>query len=178
VALDPLLLSRLQFVWVIAFHILLPAFTVGLASFIAFMEGLNYFTKREIYLRIAKFWVRIFSVAFGMGVVSGIVMPFQFGTNWSRFSLATANVLSPLLGYEGLTAFFLEATFLGVLLFGRPLVPRWVHFFAALSRVVSGWSMAGPAGRSWLAPLHFGRTKPAALGAAAGALIENKTMIG
>jgi cytochrome d ubiquinol oxidase subunit I len=130
--LDPLLLSRLQFVWVIALHILLPAFTVGLASFIAVMEGLHVFSGKAIYYRISIFWVRIFSVAFGMGVVSGIVMPFQFGTNWSRFSLATANVLSPLLAYEGLTAFFLEATFLGVLLFGRKLVPRWVHFFAAL----------------------------------------------
>jgi cytochrome d ubiquinol oxidase subunit I len=130
--LDPLLLSRMQFVWVIALHILLPAFTVGLASFIAVIEGLHVFTKKPIYLRISMFWIRIFSVAFGMGVVSGIVMPFQFGTNWSRFSLATANVLSPLLAYEGLTAFFLEATFLGVLLFGRKLVPRGVHFFAAL----------------------------------------------
>jgi cytochrome d ubiquinol oxidase subunit I len=131
-SLDPVLLSRLQFVWVVAFHVLLPAFTIGIASFIAFMEGLHFFTKREVYFRISTFWIRIFSVAFGMGVVSGIVMPFQFGTNWSRFSLATANVLSPLLGYEGLTAFFLEATFLGVLLFGRRLVPRWMHFVAAM----------------------------------------------
>ena len=130
--LDPLFLSRLQFVWVVALHILLPAFTVGLASYIAFIEGMHFATGREIYLRISSFWVRIFSVAFGMGVVSGIVMPFQFGTNWSRFSDITANVVSPLLAYEGLTAFFLEATFLGVLLFGRSLVPRWVHFVAAL----------------------------------------------
>ena len=131
--LDPLFLSRLQFVWVVALHILLPAFTVGLASYIAFAEGMAFFTGREIYARISSFWIRIFSVAFGMGVVSGIVMPFQFGTNWSRFSDATANVIAPLLGYEGLTAFFLEATFLGVLLFGRKLVPRWVHFVATLA---------------------------------------------
>jgi cytochrome d ubiquinol oxidase subunit I len=130
--LDPVFLSRLQFVWVIALHILLPAFTVGLASFIAFMEGLHFITKREIYFRVSTFWIRIFSVAFGMGVVSGIVMPFQFGTNWSRFSLITANVISPLLAYEGLTAFFLETTFLSVLLFGRMLVPRWMPFVAAL----------------------------------------------
>src|SRR5258706_773601 len=130
--LDPLLLSRLQFAWVIAFHILLPAFTVGLASFIALLEGLGFFTGREIYLRISSFWTRIFAISFGMGVVSGIVMPFQFGTNWSRFADATANVLSPLFAYEGLTAFFLEAAFLGVLLFGRTLVPRWAHFTAAL----------------------------------------------
>jgi cytochrome d ubiquinol oxidase subunit I len=114
--LDPIFLSRLQFEWVIALHILLRAFTVGLASYIAFAEGMAFFTGREIYARISNFWTRIFSVAFGTGVVSGIVMPFQFGTNWSRFSDATANVISPLLAYEGLTAFFLEATFLGVLL--------------------------------------------------------------
>ncbi|MBV9736250.1 MAG: cytochrome ubiquinol oxidase subunit I [Acidisphaera sp.] len=131
-SLDPLLLSRLQFVWVIAWHILLPAFTVGLASFIAFAEGMHFMTGREVWFRISSFWIKIFSVAFGMGVVSGIVMPFQFGTNWSRFSVATANIISPLLAYEGLIAFFLEAAFLGVLLFGRSLVPRWAHFTAAL----------------------------------------------
>ncbi len=131
-SLDPLLLSRIQFAWVVAWHFLLPAFTVGLASFIAVLEGLNFVTGREIYFRISTFWIRIFAVSFGMGVVSGIVMPFQFGTNWSRYSDATANVISPLLAYEGLTAFFLEAAFLGVLLFGRKLVPRWAHFFAAL----------------------------------------------
>ncbi len=131
-SLDPLLLSRIQFAWVVAWHFLLPAFTVGLASFIAVLEGLNFVTGREIYFRISTFWIRIFAVSFGMGVVSGIVMPFQFGTNWSRYSDATANVVSPLLAYEGLTAFFLEAAFLGVLLFGRKLVPRWAHFFAAL----------------------------------------------
>jgi cytochrome d ubiquinol oxidase subunit I len=129
---DPLWLSRVQWVWVISWHILLPAFTVGLASYIAVLEGMAYFTGRTIWARISSFWTRIFAVSFGMGVVSGIVMPFQLGTNWSRFSDSTANVLAPLLAYEGLTAFFLEASFLGVLLFGRKLVPRWVHFFAAL----------------------------------------------
>ena len=118
--------------WVIAWHILLPAFTVGLASYIALLEGIYFVTGKEIYLRISSFWTRIFAIAFGMGVVSGVVMPFQFGTNWSRFSDVTANILSPLLAYEGLTAFFLEAGFLGVLLFGRNLVPRWAHFGAAL----------------------------------------------
>jgi cytochrome bd ubiquinol oxidase subunit I len=130
--LDPVFLSRLQFAWVIAWHILLPAFTVGLASFIAVLEGMWLFTGREIYQRISMFWIKIFSVSFGMGVVSGIVMPFQFGTNWSRFSDATADIIGPLLAYEGLTAFFLEAAFLGVLLFGRKLVPAWAHFVAAL----------------------------------------------
>jgi cytochrome d ubiquinol oxidase subunit I len=129
---DPVFLSRFQFAWVIGWHILLPAFTVGCASFIAVVEGLHLATKREVYARISIFWIRIFSIAFGMGVVTGIVMPFQFGTNWSRYADATANVLSPLFAYEGLTAFFLEAAFLGVLLFGRKLVPPWAHFVAAL----------------------------------------------
>lgn len=130
--IDPLILSRLQFTWVVAFHILLPSFTVGLASFIAVLEGIYFFTKNDLYFRVSLFWTKIFAISFGMGVVSGIVMPFQFGTNWSRYSDATANILSPLLGYEGLTAFFLEASFLGILLFGRSLIPRWAHFFAAL----------------------------------------------
>ncbi len=130
-ALDPLFLSRLQWAWVIGWHILLPAFTVGLASYIAVLEGLFFFTGKEDWFRISRFWTRIFSVSFAMGVVSGIVMPFQFGTNWSRFSDAAANVISPMMAYEGLMAFFLEATFLGVLLFGRKLVPRWAHFLAA-----------------------------------------------
>ncbi|HVV92420.1 MAG TPA: cytochrome ubiquinol oxidase subunit I [Hyphomicrobiales bacterium] len=130
--LDPVLLSRLQWAWVISWHILLPAFTVGLASYIAVLEGCYFFTRREIWFRISAFWTKIFAVSFGMGVVSGIIMPFQFGTNWSRFTDATADVLSPMMAYEGLMAFFLEASFLGVLLFGRKLVPRWAHFFAGL----------------------------------------------
>ena len=105
--LDALILSRLQFAWVIAWHILLPAFTVGIASFIALLEGLKLVTAREVYIRISTFWIKIFSIAFGMGVVTGVVMPFQIGTNWSRYADATANVLSPLFAYEGLTAFFL-----------------------------------------------------------------------
>ena len=128
---DALFLSRLQWTWVIAWHILLPAFTVGLASYIAVLEGLYYVRREEVWFRISRFWTRIFAVSFAMGVVSGIVMPFQFGTNWSRFSDAVANVVSPMLAYEDLMAFFLEATFLGVLLFGRGLVPRWAHFLAA-----------------------------------------------
>src|ERR1700704_6229045 len=130
--LDPEWLSRLQWVWVISWHIMLPAFTVGLASYIAVLEGLYFFTERPIWFRLSGFWTKLFAVSFGMGVVSGITMPFQFGTNWSRFSDVTGNVLSPLLAYEGLTAFFLEASFLGVLLFGRRLVPRWAHLVAAL----------------------------------------------
>src|SRR5258706_15754288 len=130
--LDPLILSRLQFAWVIAWHILLPALTIGLASYIALLEGIWFVTGKEIWFRISAFWTRIFAVAFGMGVVSGVVMPFQLGTNWSRFSDATADVTGPLVAYEALTAFFLEAGFLGVLLFGRDRVSPWMHFFAAV----------------------------------------------
>jgi cytochrome d ubiquinol oxidase subunit I len=129
---DPVLLSRIQFAFLIAFHFLLPAFTIGLASYIAVLEGLFLWTRRPAYLRLSAFWVRIFAVSFGMGVVSGIVMPFQIGTNWSRYSELTAAIVGPLMGYEALTAFFLEAAFLGILLFGRKLVPPWAHFASAV----------------------------------------------
>ena len=128
---DALLLSRLQFAWVIALHILLPAFTVGLSCYIATLEFNWWLTKRDIYRSVSAFWIKIFAVSFGMGVVSGIVMPFQFGTNWSRFVDSTGSVLGSLMGYEVLTAFFLESAFLGVLLFGRKLVPQWVHVLSA-----------------------------------------------
>ncbi|HYH41799.1 MAG TPA: cytochrome ubiquinol oxidase subunit I, partial [Burkholderiales bacterium] len=150
--LDPVLLSRIQFAFLIAFHFLLPAFTIGLASYIAVLEGLYLKTRRDVYLRISAFWIRIFAVSFGMGVVSGIVMPFQFGTNWSRYSEATAAVVAPLMGYEALTAFFLEAAFLGVLLFGRKLVPQWVHFASAII-VASGTLLSAfwiIAANSWM----------------------------
>ena len=130
--MDPVFLSRLQFAFVIAFHILLPAFTVGLSAFIVVLEGLFAWTRDQVYLRLSVFWTRIFAVSFGMGVVSGIVMPFQLGTNWSRYADMTADVLGPLFAYEAMVAFFLEAGFLGILLFGRKLVPPWAHFFAAL----------------------------------------------
>jgi cytochrome bd ubiquinol oxidase subunit I len=150
--LDPVLLSRFQFAWVIGWHILLPAFTVGLSSFIAVLEGLRLVTGREVYVRISTFWIKIFSIAFGMGVVTGVVMPFQFGTNWSRYADAVANVLSPLFAYEGLMAFFLEAAFLGVLLFGRKLVPAWAYFVSALMVAIgtlfsSFWILAA---NSWM----------------------------
>ena len=130
--MDALLLSRLQFVWVIAWHILLPAFTVGLACYIATLEVLWWWKKDDVYRRLSAYWIKIFAVSFGMGVVSGIVMPFQFGTNWSRFSDAAASVIGSLMAYEVLTAFYLEAAFLGVLLFGRKLVPQWAHVFSAV----------------------------------------------
>src|SRR5689334_21639789 len=101
---DALLLSRLQFAWVIALHILLPALTVGLAAYIAVLEGVYFFTRKSVFLRISQFWLRLFAVSFGMGVVSGIVMPFQLGTNWSRYSDLTADVVGPLMAYEVLMA--------------------------------------------------------------------------
>ncbi|MFC2992829.1 cytochrome ubiquinol oxidase subunit I [Halomonas tibetensis] len=130
--LDPLLLSRLQFAFVVSFHAIFPVFTIGLASYIALLNGLFYKTDNPAWDRLALFWTKVFAVVFGMGVVSGIVMSFQFGTNWSNFSYASANFLGPILSYEVVTAFFLEAAFLGVLLFGRGKVPQGVHLFAAI----------------------------------------------
>ncbi|HZP66825.1 MAG TPA: cytochrome ubiquinol oxidase subunit I [Rudaea sp.] len=127
---DAEFLSRLQFGFVISFHILFPAFTIGIAWWLAFLEAL-WLRRREDHIRdLYFFWLRIFAVSFGMGVVSGIVMSFQFGTNWSQFSIAAGNVIGPLLDYEVLTAFFLEATFLGVMLFGWRRVSHRTHFLA------------------------------------------------
>ena len=128
--LDPVLLARLQFAFSIAFHILFPAFTIGLAAWIVVLEA-AWLAGSEVHGQLSRFWTRIFAVSFGMGVVSGIVMSFQFGTNWSELSDRAGNVLGPLLNYEVLTAFFLEASFLGIMLFGRDRVPRWLHFLAA-----------------------------------------------
>ncbi len=129
---DPLLLSRLQFAFVVSFHILFPAFTIGLANYLAMLEALWLKTGNEKYRELFRFWVKIFAVSFAMGVVSGIVMSFQFGTNWSRFSAATGNILGPLMSYEVLTAFFLEAGFLGIMLFGWERVGKGLHFFATV----------------------------------------------
>ena len=130
--LDPLLLSRMQFAFVVSFHAIFPVFTIGLASYIALLHGLFFKTNNPAWDRLALFWTKVFAVVFGMGVVSGIVMSFQFGTNWSNFSQAASNFLGPVLSYEVVTAFFLEAAFLGVLLFGRGKVPQGVHLFAAI----------------------------------------------
>lgn len=130
---DALLLSRLQFAFVVAFHIMFPAFTIGLAAFLAVCEGLWLKTGRDVFKRLYLHWVKIFALAFAMGVVSGVVMSYQFGTNWSVFADKTGSVLGPLLGYEVLTAFFLEATFLGVMLFGWNRVGRTLHFVATCS---------------------------------------------
>ncbi len=139
--LDALLLSRLQFAFVIAFHIMFPAFTIGLAAFLAVCEGLWLRTGHDVFKRLYLHWIKIFALAFAMGVVSGVVMSYQFGTNWSVFSEITGSVMGPLLGYEVLTAFFLEATFLGVMLFGWNKVGRKLHFFATCA-VAFGTTMS------------------------------------
>jgi len=128
--LDALLLSRIQFGFVITFHILFPAFTIGLAHWLAFVEWRWLRTRDDRWRDIYFFWLKIFAVSFGMGVVSGIVMSFQFGTNWAVLSERAGAILGPLLSYEVLTAFFLEATFLGVMLFGWRRVSDRLHFFA------------------------------------------------
>jgi cytochrome bd ubiquinol oxidase subunit I len=127
---DALLLSRLQFAFTIGFHIIFPAFTIGLASFLAVLEGLWLFTKKPLFKNLYLFWVKIFALSFGMGVVSGVVMSYQFGTNWSVFSAHVGSVIGPLLAYEVLTAFFLEASFLGIMLFGWKRVGPGLHFFS------------------------------------------------
>jgi cytochrome d ubiquinol oxidase subunit I len=135
-AFDPVLLARLQFAFTITFHIIFPSFTIGLSAFIATLLVRWIATGREHLHRLARFWTKIFAVSFAMGVVSGIVLSYQFGTNWSRFSLIVGNVVGPLIGYEVLTAFFLEATFLGVMLFGWRRVPPWLHVFSAVAVAV------------------------------------------
>src|SRR5215203_3707836 len=127
---DAVVLARIQFAFTISFHFLFPAFTIGLASFLAVLEALWLWTKREVYLRLFKYWVKIFAIAFAMGVVSGLVMTYQFGTNWSAFSERAGPVIGPLMAYEVLTAFFLEAGFLGVMLFGLSRVGKRLHFLA------------------------------------------------
>ena len=129
---DALLLARLQFAFTVSFHFIFPAFSIGLASYLAVLEGLWLKTGKSLYLDLFKYWLKIFAVAFAMGVVSGIVMSYQFGTNWSVFSDLAGPVIGPLMAYEVLTAFFLEAGFLGVMLFGMNKVGRKLHFFATL----------------------------------------------
>jgi cytochrome d ubiquinol oxidase subunit I len=121
--LSALLLSRLQFAFTISFHIIFPSFTIGLGAWLVVLEAVHLITGRHVYRRLFDFWVKIFAVAFGLGVVSGVVMPFEFGTNWSRLSAASGPIQGPLLLYEAFTAFALEASFFGVLLFGRSRLP-------------------------------------------------------
>jgi cytochrome bd ubiquinol oxidase subunit I len=130
-AFDAVLLARMQFGFTISFHIIFPAFSIGLASYLAVLNGLHLITGRSVFLGLFNYWKKIFAVAFGMGVVSGIVMSYQIGTNWSAWSQKVGPVLGPLMGYEVLSAFFLEAGFLGVMLFGRDRVGPTLHFLAS-----------------------------------------------
>jgi cytochrome d ubiquinol oxidase subunit I len=132
-AFDATLLARLQFAFTVSFHFIFPAFTIGLASYLAVLEALWLWTGRSVYIDLFKYWLKIFALSFGMGVVSGIVMSYQFGTNWSVFSDKAGPVIGPLMAYEVLTAFFLEAGFLGVMLFGMNRVGKTLHFIATLA---------------------------------------------
>src|SRR5271156_5130469 len=127
---DPGFLARLQFAFTVGFHIVPAAFSIGLASYLMVLEALWLRTGRQVYLDVFQYWLKIFAIGFAMGVVSGLVMSYEFGTNWSVFADKAGPVLGPLMGYEVLTAFFLEAGFLGVMLFGMGRVGRVLHFFA------------------------------------------------
>ncbi|HEY9567457.1 MAG TPA: cytochrome ubiquinol oxidase subunit I [Thalassobaculum sp.] len=149
---DALLLSRIQFAAVITFHIIFPAFTIGLASWLVVLEARWLTTRDEAWKRLYRFWLKVFAVSFGLGVVSGVVMSYQFGTNWGPFSVFAGEVIGPLMGYEVLTAFFLEASFLGVMLFGWDRVGDRMHFVAtvlvAIGTLISAfWILAA---NSWM----------------------------
>ncbi|MBX3483879.1 cytochrome ubiquinol oxidase subunit I [Phenylobacterium sp.] len=157
---DALILSRLQFAFTIAFHIIFPSFTIGLASYLAVLEGLWLVTKRDAFKTLYLFWVKIFAISFGMGVVSGVVLSYQLGTNWSVFSAVAAPVIGPLLAFEVLAAFFLEASFLGVMLFGWKKVGPGLHLTAttlvALGTLMSAFWIVSA--NSWMQhPTGFAR---------------------
>src|ERR1700757_5248660 len=153
-----LLLSRIQFAFTVSFHIIYPSFTIGLAAWLTVLEALHLVTGRPAYRVVFEFWLKIFGLAFGLGVVSGIVMAFEFGTNWSVLSKMSGPIQGPLLMYETFTAFMLEATFFGVLIFGRSRVPAWFYLFAtamvALGTTFSAfWIMVN---NSWMqVPLGY-----------------------
>lgn len=149
---DAVMLARVQFAFTIGFHIVLPAFSIGLASYLAVLEGLWLRTGRQVYQDLFQYWVKAFALVFAMGVVSGVVMAYEFGTNWSAFSEKAGPVVGPLMGYEVLTAFFLEAGFLGIMLFGLKRVGPGLHFFAtcvvALGTLISAfWILSA---NSWM----------------------------
>ena len=150
--LTALLLSRLQFAFTVSFHIIFPSFTIGLAAWLTVLEALHLATGRPVYRVIFEFWLKIFGVAFGFGVVSGVVMGFELGTNWSEFSRMSGPIQGALLSYETFTAFCLEAGFFGILLFGRTRVPPWFYLFStamvALGTTLSAfWIMVN---NSWM----------------------------
>ena len=150
--MDALILARAQFAFTVSFHFIFPAFSIGLASYLMVLEALWLKTASGLYANLYRYWLRVFAVVFGMGVVSGLVMSYQFGTNWSVFSTKAGPVIGPLMAYEVLTAFFLEAGFLGVMLFGISKVGKGLHFFAtcmvALGTLISAtWIVSA---NSWM----------------------------
>src|ERR1700744_6763953 len=153
-----LLLSRLQFAFTISFHIIFPSFSIKVATWLTILEALHMATGRPAYRVVFEFWLKISGVAFGMGVVSGIVMAFQFGTNWEVLSKMSGPIQGVLLSYETFTAFFLEASFFGILLFGRSRVAPWFYLFStamvALGTTLSAfWIVAN---NSWMqAPVGY-----------------------
>ena len=151
-ALDAYHLARVQFAFTVGFHIIFPAFSIGLAAYLAVLEGMWLATGRSVYFDVFQYWLKVFSLVFGVGVVSGLVMSYEFGTNWSVFSYKTGPILGPLLGYETLTAFFLEAGFLGVMLFGVNRVGKSLHFAATClvsvgTHISAAWILAS---NSWM----------------------------
>jgi len=148
----PLELSRIQFAFTVAFHIIFPSFSIGLAAFLSVMEGLWLYTKNNLYYQVIRFWTKVFALTFGMGVVSGIVMEFQLGTNWAGFTQQIGSVLGPLFVYEVLTAFFIEAGFIGIMLFGWQKVGAKLHYLATLlvtigTTISAYWIMSA---NSWM----------------------------
>jgi cytochrome bd ubiquinol oxidase subunit I len=139
--LDVLLLSRIQFALNISFHILFPSITIALAWFLFYFKVRHDLSGHPVWMRVYRFWVKIFALSFALGVVSGITMSFQFGTNWPGFMEKVGNIAGPLLGYEVLTAFFMEATFLGAMLFGMKRIPNWLHTLSTFL-VAVGTSMS------------------------------------
>ena len=152
-------LARVQFAFTVSFHIIFPAFSIGLASYLAVLNGLWLYTKEPRFRLLFEYWKKIFAIAFGMGVVSGIVMSYQFGTNWSVFSDKTGPVLGPLMAYEVLSAFFLEAGFLGIMLFGRDRVGPGLHMFAT-AMVAVGTLMSA----TWILSVNSWMQTPAGYG--------------
>src|SRR5918998_3450506 len=140
--LDGLIAARAQFAFTVAFHILWPAYTIGLSGFIAIVGALWLKTGRQVYHELLRFWIHLFALGFAMGVVTGIVLSYEIGTNWSEFARCTANVIGPFFAYEVLIAFFLEAGFIGIMLFGMNRVGRGLHFLACLAVAVGAMASA------------------------------------
>jgi len=156
---DALFLARAQFAFTIGFHIVFPVFSIGLASYLAVLEGLWLKTRKPVYLDLFNYWMKIFAVAFGAGVVSGLVMSYQIGSNWSVFSDKAGPVVGPLMAYEVMSAFFLEAGFLGVMLFGREKVGERLHFAATLAVAVGTFASA-----FWILAVNSWMQTPAGFG--------------